>query len=286
MPIMGFSATSLIVIVTTLAQAPVEQPAANERQDRLEFLTKLASELTLISPADKQATFALTPQPVLHYDNATGLSTDGVTFLFLAGTRPAAAVSFSIRRTPQNAVYRECTSLWREPLDCQHNGASFWSPQRGGLLVQRLKDGPMPADGERQRLVQMRNIARRFAVTWHHSRTDEVTELHLMPTPIHRFAAEPEGIVDGALFVFSPTNDPEMLLLLEAVRDKPAEAAYWRYSLARMSSLKELVRLDGDEVWTVSNFHQDATDDRRTGPYSEQRVGTYMPAVASREVDK
>ncbi len=278
---MGLYGSSLAVLLTALAQAPAEQPAAHDRQDRMRFLTKLAGELTLVSPADKQATFELTAQPVLNYDNATGLSTDGVTFLWLCGTRPAAAVSFSIRRTPKNAVYRECTSLWAEPLDCQRGGASFWSPKRGGVLAQRLKDGPVPADGERQRLVQMRNIARRFGVTWHHSRTNEVTELHLMPTPIYRFAAEGDGIIDGALFVFSPTNDPEMLLLVEAVRDKPGEAAYWRYSLARMSSLKEVVRLDGEEVWTVANFHQDVTDDKTTGPYIEQAMGRYVPSEAA-----
>src|SRR5204863_3813257 len=101
-----------------------------------------------------------------------------------------------------------------------------------------------------------RNIARRFSVTGHHSRTDEATQLSLKPTPHFRFEAEKQGIVDGALFVFSPTNDPEMLLLLEAVRDKAGEAAYWRYSLARMSSLKEVVRLDDQEIWSVPNYHQ------------------------------
>src|SRR5207248_5193166 len=135
--------------------------------------TKAAKELTLRSPSDKETNYALTDQPVLHYDNATGLSTDGVTFLWLSGARPVAAVSFSIRRRPANAVYRECTSLWDAPLDCRTGGMSFWSPKQGGLIRQRLRDAPEPADGERQRLTQMRNIARRFTVTWHHSRTDE-----------------------------------------------------------------------------------------------------------------
>jgi hypothetical protein len=279
---MALECTSLVVIVVALAQAPPEaQPNAADRQEQFRFLTQAAKDLTLLNPSDQQARFTLMDQPVLHYDNATGLSTDGVTFLWLAGTRPVAAVSFSIRRTPRNAVYRECTSLWPAPLDCQSNGASFWSPKRGGLVAQRLKDGPVPADGERQRLTQMRNIARRFTVTWHHSRTDESTQLHLLPTPLYRFAAEQDRILDGALFAFSPTNDPEMLLLLEAARDKPGEAAYWRYSLARMSSLKEVVRLDGQEIWTVPNFHQDITDDKQTGPYAEQAVGRYgPPAIA------
>ena len=64
-----------------------------------------------------------------------------------------------------------------------------------------------------------------------------------------------------------------------AARDKPGEAAYWRHSLARMSSLKEVVRLDDQEIWSVPNFHQDVMDDKKTGPYVEQAVGRYVPAA-------
>jgi hypothetical protein len=270
-----------VVLAATLAfaSASVAQPPVDERRVQVRFLSTLAKELTLDSPTDKRAKFVLSAEPVLHYDNATGLSTDGVTFLWLAETRPAAVVSLSIRREPQNAVFRECTSLWADPLDCRSEGASFWSPKHGGLLAQRLNDAPDPADSERQRLVQMRNIARRFSVTWHHVRTGETTQLHLMPTPLYRFAAENEGVLDGALFAFSPTNDPDMLLLLEAARDKAGQAANWQYSLARMSSQNEVVRLDGREIWSVPNFHQDKTDDKRTGPYTTQQAGTYVPAA-------
>jgi hypothetical protein len=43
-----------------------------------------------------------------------------------------------------------------------------------------------------------------------------------------------------------------------------------------MSSLKEVVRLDNQEVWSVPHFYTDPNEDRLTGPYSEQRVGTFV----------
>jgi hypothetical protein len=263
----------IILLGQDQPDAAVENSA---REEQLRFLRQKSSELSLFQASNAQTPLPLYSRPVLHYNNPVGLSSDGATFLWLVGTRPVAAVSFSLRR-PNNAVYRECASLWNNPLDCRHEGVSIWASKRGGLLAQRLTDAPAPAAGEAQRLAQMRSIARRFTVTWHHSRTDETTQLRMMPSPLYRFEAEQDGILDGALFAFVVTNDPEMLLLVEAARDKPADAAYWRYSFARMSSLKEVVRLDGQEIWTVPHYHSDPNDDKKTGHYTEQRVGTFVP---------
>ena len=272
---MSLIPAAVLLALVALGQAPGDNSTGEkDRDDRTRFLKEKSAELSLFRLPDTKQSLPFVDRPVLRYSNPVGLSSDGATFLWLAGTRPAAVVSFSLRR-PNNAVYRECTSLWPHPLDCWHNGASIWSPKIGGLLEQRLPDAPAPAMSEARRLSQIRDISKRFSSTWHHSRTNERTELNILPTPIYRFTSESDGILDGALFAFVITNDPEMLLLLEAVRDKPDAAAYWRYSLARMSSLKEVVRFDDQEIWTVPHYYTDPNEDRLNGPYSEQRVGTF-----------
>jgi len=278
---MALLSAPILSVIVLLGQTATDAAAdASIREEQMRFLKEKSAELSLFQHSDLKTPLPLAAQPVLRYSNWAGLSSDGAMFLWLAGTRPVAAVSFSLRR-PNNAVYRECTSLWSTPLDCRQDGASVWSPKKGGLLAQRLKDAPVPAEGNAQRLTQMRDMAWRFAVTWHHSRTDEPTQLRMLPTPLYRFAAEKEGILDGALFAFVVTNDPEMLLLLEAAREKPSESAHWRYSFARMSSLKEVVRLDDEETWTVPHYHSDPTEDKKTGHYTEQRVGVFVPAAGA-----
>ena len=86
-------------------------------------------------------------------------------------------------------------------------------------------------------------------------------------------------MIDGGLFAFVVSNDPELFLMLEAVSDSDGKA-HWRFSLARMSSLRETVRLDDKEVWSVPNYYQDRAEDRKTGPYAEAKVGTFVPSVA------
>lgn len=247
----------------------------------MRFFKEKAAELGLFRGSKAKEPQPLLREPVLRYSNSERVigSLDGATFLWLEGARPLAAVSFSVRRVG-NAVYRECTSFSGMPLECRVGEAAEWSPEIGGLVEKRLPEGPAPAERKAQRLTQMRALARRFTARCYDSRTGEPTDLRLLPQPLYRFEDEKAGVLDGALFAFVVSNDPELFLLLEAARDGERGAAAWRFSLARMSSLPETVRLDDKEVWSVQNYYQDRAEDRKTGAHSEAKVGTFTPRAA------
>jgi hypothetical protein len=275
---------SFALCVASLAQTQVVDQAESDRHDRLQFLKQKVVDLVLSRP-DGEEPFPLRAEAVLLYSNPekeTGTS-DGATFLWLDGKRPVAAVSFSIRR-PENRAYRELTSFSAKPLVCGRPGTPSWTPKGGGLLNQSLAGaglagaGP-PAEGSTQRLVQMRSLARRFSADCYHHQTDTPNPLRLLTSPLYRFEDAENGIIDGALFGYVVSTDPELFLLLEAVRDAQENTARWRYSLARMSSLKQAVRLDNTEIWSVPNYHRDPQEDRKTGPYTEAAVGRYVAGV-------
>jgi hypothetical protein len=251
------------------------------RTEQLKLFKEKAAEVELRRGPDEPP-LALTKEPVLRYSNAEREigSLDGATFVWLEGARPVAVVSFSVRRQG-NSIYRECTSLSSKPLACTSGGALVWMPKTAGLLSQPLADAADPAATKAQRLVQLRALARRFTATCYNSRSDEPTELRLLPQPLYRYEDEKARLLDGAIFAFVVSNDPELLLVLEAVKAEGSPAA-WRFSLARMSSLKEVVRLDGKDVWAVANYYRDPGEDRRTGPYVEGRIGTFGPPVESK----
>ncbi|MBI3463409.1 MAG: hypothetical protein HY000_10170 [Planctomycetes bacterium] len=121
----------------------------------------------------------------------------------------------------------------------------------------------------------MRAIARRFAPASHDPRTDQAEQLRLLTQPLYRFAADASGVIDGALFAYVVSNDPELLLLLEAVRDRATGITGWQFSLARMSSRKQVVRVEDKQIWEVPNFSRDPNEDRMTGPYVEKRMGSF-----------
>ena len=112
----------------------------------------------------------------------------------------------------------------------------------------------------------MRALARRFTARSIDG-NEKDWELRLLPQPLYRFSDEAGGILDGGLFAFVVSNDPEFFVLLEAIT-APQGEPQWRYSLARMSSRKHAVRLDGNEVWSVTNYYTEPRTTRTTGPYA------------------
>lgn len=253
-------------------------PAADETL-QLQFLKEQAATLIVKRSDAARSPLAMTADPVLRYSNPLGggQAGSGATFLWLDRTKPLAAVSLSIRASDHHA-YIEGTSLSAEPLECLRSEALFWSPTTRGQPAQRLDDASPPAESKALRLSQMREIARRFSAATF-TQAGARTELRLMSTPVYRFSDEASGVLDGALFAFAVSNDPELLILLEAVHSAGGNAAHWQYSLARMSSRKEVVQLDEREVWSVENFYSLPAEARKTGRYLEARLGKFDPNV-------
>ncbi len=279
---------TFVVNLSVVANAPsiaAQQAAANPAakppgdEARLKFLAERFAEYHLFRDDDRTAPLKSTAEPVLRYSNpvrAIGLS-DGVVYLWLHGARPVAAASLSIRRDGE--VYRELTFLEQGPLTCLVEDATIWSPADRGLKWETLQVAE-PAASKSLRLVQMRSIARRFAATYYKPDTQETFELRVLSQPVYRYEDETSGAVDGAVFVFAESNDPETLLLLEAVAGAEG-ARSWRYGLARMSSGRMTVRLDDREVWSVENYW---SGPRTPGdPYLEARDGKFWVDAEERK---
>jgi len=247
------------------------------RQERLRYMEEGAAEFTLLKEGATEFV-PLKKESVLRYSNPERDSGtwDGATFLWLEGPRPVAAISFGIRR-PKNAVFREVTSMSQTPLTCRKGDVVVWSPQTGGLASRRLPDAPPPATTPTSRLTQMRTLARRFSAAC--TFKEDTTQLRLLPQPLYRYADEKLGLRDGALFGLVVSNDPEMFLTLEAVREGDSDKYQWHFSLARMSSLKLTVQLDENEVWSVPGYYTIPAAERKTGPYVEAYQGAFTSAL-------
>jgi hypothetical protein len=264
----------LVVAVALLGQAAAEDA---QRQERLQYMKDRAAEFSLARESSK-APLSLKEEPIVRYANPERESGtwDGATFLWLERTRPVAAISYGIRR-PNNAVFRETTSLSATPLVCRKAQADVWLPKSVGLSAQSFSEAPAPAATATSRLTQMRELARKFSASC--SRNGETTQLRLQPQPLYRFADEQGGIQDGGLFSLVVSNDPELFVLIEAAVDKVMGKPRWQFSLARMSSHQLTVTLDDKEVWSVPGYYSIPAAERRTSPYVEAFQGTFVSTL-------
>lgn len=126
-----------------------------------------------------------------------------------------------------------------------------WTPEAGIKCV-ALDDERPPAKSPAARLVQMRTLARAFAV---HSVSPEGGrwELRLLPQPLYRYDVGGPAVIDGALFAYvtSAGTDPELMILIEA--RQTADGPRWHYAPARFTGYDLFVDFKGKQVWKTFN---------------------------------
>jgi hypothetical protein len=143
-------------------------------------------------------------------------------------------------------VTHEWLSLSMDPLmTATRDEKRLWTSGEPGVAWEPLKEAPPPAASRPQRLVQMRTIVRRYSAS---IQIEGESDLRLMPQPLYRYSEQTEGALDGAIFDFAMTTDPELLVLLEVgeTNGKPT----WQIAFARFGN-KQMTVKEGDRtVWS------------------------------------
>jgi hypothetical protein len=245
----------LLAAASSIAQDPAGDDAAAKRA--ADFLQATAEKLAIEADASNKGSLAIVKSPLLKYsDPARGYSAAGVWRLGEKG-RPAAIVSLEYwlrADTDEPRLMYELVSLARFPFTISSPWAKLPTDGAPPDFV-ALDAADKPAAGEKQRLVQLRALARRFAVS--EKNMGEFASLRLLPQPIDRYSDADRDIVDGGLFMFVYGTNPEAALWLEAGKDG------WRYSVARMTWAEVVVQFDGKDV---ARFEQ-LTGFPARGPY-------------------
>lgn len=195
------------------------------------------------------------PDPILKWSNPVRKTEDGAVFLWNDRGRPRAVASFYRYKDNRTGLLHddhEFMSLATKPLTGTVDGRVVWQPSVAGVQPRPIPNAPSPAATEAQRLRQMRALARRFAAFF--DNPPDHSEIRLLPQPLYRYELDKsrKDIIDGALFAFVHTTDPEVFLLIEALAPAEGAAPSWHYALARMSMVNMEVKLDGARVWRVA----------------------------------
>lgn len=129
-----------------------------------------------------------------------------------------------------------------------------WAPQEG-LKFTPVADAPEPAKTAAGRLLQMRQISRKFTA---HMEAGGPWELRLLPQPLFRFGDEDSDVVDGALlcYVWTKGTDPEVILQLEC--RKSAGKLAWHFAPVRFSNREVWLKFAGQEVWRAESHREPA----------------------------
>ena len=249
----------MIVLLSlgVLGQVPARGPEVPKQSAaRLEFMKKSVA-VHALRPADApNVTYRLEIEPALRFTNSVGTVTDGTIFFwFDANDRPVAAVQ----------VYRTTTGNWRQAFSSLSAGpltaGSVWNPGRAGVHFKPVPGAPKPAATAEQRMRQMRELLDGFKAemnlqlkTWH--------QLRPLTKPLVRYGKSGTETLDGSLFAFVLTTDPEVYLLLEARNGE--RGLEWQYAFAPEANSPIRCSWKGKSAWT---FDFDLTNNDGRGPY-------------------
>lgn len=261
---------SLVLATEVFSADPIPTDELAEYQHAQMLALFENVDLTIGGEASRMATRS--PQPALKYTNpANSSQVYAAMFLWLEDKVPVAVMCPSFRDSGK--IFWEWTSLSAAPLALTRHGKTVWEPHSAGHTSQELPDAPAPAGTPAGRLVQMRALARRFAVT--EQRRGSPHEARLMTQPFYRWENPTGGVVDAGMFGFAETTDPEVLLIFEARQITGSKQQTWYYTVARMTSASLTVRLDEQPVWLVEDYWQHPRT--RQDPYFETTIGTFDP---------
>src|SRR5262249_53409505 len=219
------------------------------------------------------AALTLAAKPLLRYSDPTrggvgdGRNKAPANVLLDAGVwrlgtegRPTALVTIEIYQNPDGSrvVAYEFLSLSEAKFSLKHKTEKIrWDATASALNLKELPDAPKPAATAAERLVQMRQLVRRFATKEHVN--NEPIECRLLAQPIDRYQSAPEKIVDGAIFAFANGPNPEVGVVFESDGER------WRYGILRLTAAEASVTLDGRQVAAYDHFNGRGRTD---GPYN------------------
>lgn len=244
---------------------PVEPDVAKER---LELMRSRIGAIKVIS-ADPQIPKSLQDQPLFRYDDATRGYVDGTVWRLGRSGRPYAIITAELHPRYLNGGSRivyDMLSLTREPFTVKSSDLQ-WRPGGSAVSLNPVPNAAPPADTAVQRLVQIKELSRRFTATQHIVELDDTfVHLRLLPKEIDRYRPTEHRKADGALFLFVNGRNPGLLLLVET------DGEAWSYGVGRLSMPSTLtLKLDDSVVWTC------APGSESNGSYSATNSAASFP---------
>jgi hypothetical protein len=226
---------------------------ASDTTDREAWQTSYHTIAKSITMQRGQTQLSLLKQPLLFYTNPVRTNDQhGAIFLWTENGRPAVIGSIWSAINRQNADSRFVTHEWHSlaidgNVSASRDERPLWKSGEPGVAWEKLNGAPPPGESRAARLVQMRSIVRRYSVA---IKVEGESDLRLMAQPLYRYPDQVQGAVDGAIFSFAMTTDPELLVLLED-REVAGQRA-WHVAFTRFGN-KEMNVKDGDKaVWSCA----------------------------------
>ena len=253
-------AVAIILTWSMPNHAQLPKPADDTDRVNAERSSRVMKEMRMLAKALKIVRQGAKPgeseklieEPLFRHNGLARIYEDGTTWAWGAKGRPIAFCKLFTSNS-EAGFWTYCNALTSTDLIEMYRGDErIWYPQSVGIAFKPFSDFPSPSEKSTVRLRQMKELARRFSA--HEVIYPPVSlmksrhELQLKPQPVHRYDDTDQSIVDGAVFIIAHEAEPEMILLIEAI--KPNGKLSWQFGAVGIGGAEFHLALDGAEVYT------------------------------------
>lgn len=233
-----------------------EPPGDTNTVERQTLLKEMRSAVAAIKVSEKVGEqlrpAKLVGEPIFRYSDEQRFIRDATMWIWTAEGRPVSVMKLERYSFPDpkrhwlfnigSASPNLLTVTW--PFDRE------FESKKPGVSFQPLNDGPKIAETKPARLIQLKQLVRRFTATMTGGAADDAkTEMRLLPTPLFRYSSLPDQIADGALFGLSATGtNPDAMVAIQWRGEK--ESARWEFGITGLTNGGLQVRLDDKPVWS------------------------------------
>jgi hypothetical protein len=237
----------LACLFSDLAAAESDETVQEQRAEHLAKMQDLAASIRLLADSQQETSAVkLVEKPIIRYSDSTRETHESSLWIWSGGGRPSAMLAVEYYPKVPRWLY-EIASLSTGRIAARRESDLHWAATEPGLVLRALNSEDSPSDSAVRRLIQMKELQRRFRAHERGSLEGRI-ELRPLSSPVFRYTDAGVNVLDGAIFAFVNGTNPEAFLVLEAHRNKEGIAS-WHYGLVRMTGERVVVALDGTEVW-------------------------------------
>jgi hypothetical protein len=218
-------------------------------------ITKMHGELSKIKFAiirDKgnEVQAELKREPILRYTDPQREFPDAALWVWTVDGRPAGFSKVERLGTGRTLSWQYCVSAVNdEKLAVRWPDGIAWRSRKAAFQFRTLDDNQDVQKSAPLRLVQLRNLARRFSASTV-DRESNREEMRMLAQPIFRYSCpdSAEKLLDGAVFAMASNGtNPDALLLIQARQSE--KGAVWEYGCLAMTGDRVSFQLDDKSVF-------------------------------------
>lgn len=245
----------LVILASSTARAQEQGGTEIDRARWSELYGAVAKRMQVdVSDVGKAS---INPEPFFRWENPVREGrTQGDFFVWFADRHPVLvgtifSYDWPVGDGTHRSVSVELHGLTDRALEVDYAPHFQWKAPADAMTASQLEQVPPPSQRRTQRLTQMRRIASRVEASTELNGTK--MPLRLLPTPLYRFDGpesipEEDQVLDGAIFAFVTGTDPELLVVVQALRAEDGAFA-WYLTPARFTNLPLSVEYDGTVVF-------------------------------------